>query len=91
MDILINIFISSLAVGFFVEVIATALSGYLTIPAGIKGIIAAGLSVLSCWILGVSGWTLVIGGFASAFIYISILRWLDRPVQIQQVMSRRLQ
>lgn len=91
MDTLIDIVISSLAVGFFVEIVATALKNFVEIPAGIKGIVAAGLAVLSCWILGMSGWPLLIGGFASAFIYISILRWLDRPVQIQQVMSRRLQ
>jgi hypothetical protein len=91
MTILIYIIISSLAVGFLVESVGALLENYVSIPIYIKGVVSVPLAVLSCWILGIEGWVLVIGGLASAFIYVAVMRWLDRPVQIQQVMSRRMQ
>lgn len=92
MELLLNIIISGMAVGFTTEAIGTLLERFTAFPSPtIKGILAAPLAALFCWILGVSDWTLIVAALAAGFISLVIMRWVNRPVQIQQVMSRRMQ
>jgi hypothetical protein len=92
MELLLIIIISGMAVGFTTEAVGALVERFTPWGAPtLKGILSAPLAALFCWILGVSDWTLLVASLAAGFISLIIMRWVNRPVQIQQVMSRRLQ
>ncbi|CAB5219679.1 hypothetical protein UFOVP221_114 [uncultured Caudovirales phage] len=91
MNLLIDIVISALAVGFSIEAIGALLERYTALYApAFKQILAAPFGALFAWLLGVTDWTLLVAALASAFLALVVMFWVNRPVQIQQVMSRRL-
>ena len=91
MDNLFVIIISGMAVGFSTELIGTLLERYTAFYSPIiKQVLASPFGALYCWLLGITGWTLLVSALASGFFALVIMFWISRPVQIQQVVSRRL-
>jgi len=91
MDTLINIFIAGMAVGFATEFIGGLIDYFTPYESRFtKQLLAAPFGALFCWLLGVTGWPLLVGAFAAGFLALAIMFFINRPVSIQQVMSRRL-
>jgi ABC-type bacteriocin/lantibiotic exporter with double-glycine peptidase domain len=91
MDNFFVIVIAGMAVGFSTELIGTLMERFTTFYSPvIKQILSAPFGALYCWLLGVFGWELLVFALASGFFALIIMYWINRPVQIQQVMSRRL-
>lgn len=91
MNLLIAVAVSGMAVGFSTELVGTILERFTSFSAGlVKQTLSAPFGALYLWLLGTTGWTLLVGAFAAGFLALIVMYWLNRPVQIQQVMSRRL-
>lgn len=92
MDLLIAIIISGLAVGFASELVGALVERFTVWYTPVfKQVVAAPFGALFAWLLGVTGWEILVAALASAFLALVIMFWVNRPVQIQQVMSRRTQ
>lgn len=90
MEFLIVVVISGLAVGFSTELIGTVVERFTSYSARIlKQILSAPFGALYAYLLGVTGWSLLVGGLASGFLALVIMFFVNRPVQIQQVISQR--
>jgi hypothetical protein len=88
MDTLINILISGMAVAYIVELI-TAFTDRL-IPSWIlKATLPLPFSVLSLYLLGGSGFPLIIYGLASSCIALIVVFFVNRPVTNQVINTRR--
>lgn len=59
-------------------------------PSKVKGIATLPFAALFCWLLGLQGTQLIVPALAAAFVALAVMRWLNRPVQVQQVVNRRL-
>lgn len=91
MDNIFVVIISGMAVGFSTELIGTLMERFTPFSSSVtKQVLSAPFGALYCWLLGVSGWELLVFSLASGFFALVIMYWINRPVQIQQVMSRRL-
>jgi hypothetical protein len=89
MDTLIWIIIAGAATGFTTELLGLLLGLWLD-PRVIKQLIAAPIAGVFLWLLGMQGWELVISALASGFFSLIVLWAVNRPVQIQQVISKRM-
>jgi hypothetical protein len=89
MNLLISVIIAGCAVGFSTELFGAFLERFTSwyVPI-IKQTLAAPLGALFAWLLGVTGWPLLVVALASAFITLSIMAIINRPINIQQVISR---
>lgn len=56
----------------------------------VKAVTVLPFAALFCWLLGLQALSLVVPSLAAAFLALAVNRWLNRPVQVQQVLSRRL-
>jgi hypothetical protein len=91
MNLLVDIVISGLALGFVTEGLGALIERFTAWYApAFKQILSAPLGALFVWLLGVTGWEILVAAFAAAFLSLMVMFWVNRPVQIQQVMSRRL-
>jgi ABC-type bacteriocin/lantibiotic exporter with double-glycine peptidase domain len=88
MELLSIVVVSGLAVGYVVE-LTTSLLGRLFSPRIIRAIVNLPLSLLSCYLLGVTSWPLVVTTLASGFISLAVILLVNRPSEIQQVNRRR--
>lgn len=90
MNLLITIVIAGMAASFVVELL-----GFLIVQFTvwnervIKQLLSAPLAALACWLLGVSGWTLLVASLASGFFCIVVMWYMTRPVIVQNLSSRR--
>ena len=88
MDILIWVIISGAAVAFTTELVGLVLDRWMD-PRVVKQIITAPIAGLYLWLVGVTGWELLVGALGASFIALGSIWWLNRPLQIQQVVSGR--
>jgi uncharacterized membrane protein len=87
MSILISIIISGMAVAYTTEFISSIGEKFFN-PRTVKLILTLPLAVLASWLLGLSGFVLVVASPAAAFFSLATLQLLNRPASIQTV-SRR--
>jgi hypothetical protein len=84
MDTLITIIISGMAISYIVELLSQIFKStniikiFTTLP----------LALLACWLLGLTGFTLIVGAIAAAFFSLASLLLLNRTGSIQTI-SRR--
>lgn len=88
MDILIWVIISGGAVAFTTELVGLVLDRWMD-PRVVKQVITAPIAALYLWLVGISGWELLVGSLGASFIALGSIWWLNRPLQIQQVVSGR--
>ena len=88
MDILFIVIISGMAVSYITELLSNVVGEYFS-PRIIKLVLTLPLSFLSVWFLNLSGFEVVVGGFAAAFFSLAVLQLLNRPVTIANVSNRR--
>ena len=90
MELLITIIISGMAVSFIAELVGYLISQY-TIwnDRLVKQLLVAPLSAGACWLLGITGWTLLAASLASGFFCIVVMWYMTRPVIVQNLSSRR--
>ena len=83
MDTLIWIIIAASAAAFTSQLIGVFLPfawyGY------IDGVLTAPLSALALWLVGLTGWELVISSLAAGFLATATMKVLNRPVAVQQI------
>lgn len=89
MDILIWIIISGAATGFTTELLGLLLGIWID-PRVIKQLVTAPIAGLYLYLVGITGWPLLVGALAASFLSLIVLWAVNRPVQIQQVISKRL-
>lgn len=59
-------------------------------PRPVKLVLTVPLAAAACWLLGLHLLQLVVPTLAAAFVALAVIRWLNRPVQVQQVVQRRV-
>jgi hypothetical protein len=88
MNILIEVLVAGLAVGYVVEFVSSLLARW--VPAKIiKLFITIPLSVVALMILGMSGTIIFVTAPASSFVALVIMLWAAKPVEVTQVVNRR--
>lgn len=88
MDTLFVVIISGMAVSYLVELTNSIVGEYFS-PRLIKLILTAPLSYFACWLLDLTGFTLTVSGLAAAFISLSLLQFVNRPVIVNNLATRR--
>jgi hypothetical protein len=88
MDTLFVVIIAGMAVSYFVEFLSSIVGEYFS-PRLIKLILTAPLSYFACWLLGLTSFSLTVSGLAAAFISLALLQFVNRPVTIQNLNTRR--
>jgi len=88
MDTLIGIIISGIAVSFSIEFINMATESFFS-PKILRAILTLPLTFYAAWLLGITGFTLVIAGPAAGFISVVATQIVTRPASVTQVVSRR--
>ena len=88
MDSLISILISGMAVAYVIELLVFLTSSVLN-PKFVKMGLTLPLSVLSCYLLGVTGWSLIIFGLAASCIALIVVFFVNRPTPNQVITTRR--
>ena len=88
MDILTWVIISGGAVAFTTELVGLVLDRWMD-PRVVKQIITAPIAAVFLWLVGITGWELLVGSLGAGFIALGSIWWLNRPLQIQQVVSGR--
>lgn len=88
MDTLFVVIISGMAVSYLIELINSVVGEYFS-PRLIKLILTAPLSYFACWLLGLVGFSLTVSGLAAAFISLSLLQFVNRPVIVNNLATRR--
>lgn len=89
MDTLIWIIIAGAATGFTTELLGLLLGIWID-PKVVKQLVTAPIAALFLYLVGLTGWALLVGALAASFFALIILWAVNRPVQIQQVISKRL-
>jgi hypothetical protein len=84
MDTLITIIISGMAVSYITELLSQIFKKTVII----KLFATLPLTLLACWLLGLTGVQLAIGAIAAAFFSLASLLILSRPVSIQTINRR---
>jgi hypothetical protein len=88
MELLSTVIVSGLAVAYVVELL-TSLLGRLFSPRIIRGVVSLPLSLLSCYLLGVTSWPLAVCTIAAGFVSLAVILFLNRPSEVQQIGRRR--
>lgn len=88
MDTLFVVIISGMAVSYFVEFLNNTAGEYFS-PRVIKLVLTAPLSYFACWLLGLVGFSLAVSGLAAAFISLALLQFVNRPVIVNNLSTRR--
>jgi hypothetical protein len=89
MDILILIVISAAAAAFTSQLVGAIAERWLD-PTILMGVLTAPLAAVSMWLLGGGSWQVIlIGALAAGFLAAGAMKLLNRPLSVQQVMSRR--
>ena len=78
------------ATAFSTEVIGTVSDFWIFDPARVKAWTTVPFAALFCWLLGLQQLDLVVPVLAASFVSLAVMRWLNRPVQVQQVVQRRV-
>jgi hypothetical protein len=91
MSELTTVIVIGFAVGFTTELIGLPFDRWTSLDTrAIKQFLSAPIGALIAYLLGVTGiWNIVVDGVAASFVSLVILNWMNRPVQIQQVVSGR--
>jgi len=88
MDSFINILISGMAVAYIIELLVS-LTGSVLSPKFLKISLTLPLNVVSCYLLGVTGWSLIIFGLAASCIALIVVFFVNRPTSNQVITTRR--
>lgn len=89
MDILILIVISAAAAAFTSQLVGAIAERWID-PTILTGVLTAPLAALAMWLLGASSiQVVIIGALAAGFLAAGAMKLLNRPLAVQQVMSRR--
>lgn len=88
MDILFVAIVSGMAVSYITELLSSV-AGTVISPRLIKLTLNLPLSLLACWYLDLTGFELIVGGFAAAFFSLAVLQLLNRPVSVTNLTNRR--
>lgn len=88
MDTLFVVIIAGMAVSYVVEFFNSLVGEYFSSRA-IKLTLTLPLSVLFTWFLGLTLFSLVVGGLAAAFFSLALLHLVNRPAIIQNLTTRR--
>jgi len=88
MDSLVLVILSGMAVAYIVELLVSLTSRFLS-PKFLKIILTFPLNVLSCYLLGVIGWSLIIFGLAASCIALIVVFFVNRPTPNQVITTRR--
>lgn len=78
MDIFLSIIISAFAIGYVVEGLDVLLGRY----SGLAKLFVIPLALWSNWLLGLHSSTLVIASFASGFVYLAAMKFVNRQVAV---------
>jgi hypothetical protein len=89
-NLLIITLLAGAATAFSTEVVGAISDFWIFDPKTVKALSALPFAALFCWLLGLQMLALVVPSLAAAFLSLAVMRWLNRPVQVQQVVSRRL-
>jgi hypothetical protein len=91
MSLLTVVLISGFAVGFATELFGLPIDYFTSFDSKIlKQLLSAPFGALFAWTFGITGWQLIPLGLAAGFVSLVILHWMNRPVQVQQVVSNRV-
>lgn len=88
MDILILIVIAAAAAAFTSQLVGAVVERWVD-PKLITGILTAPISAVFLWLMGVTNWELAISALAAGFFAAGAMKLLNRPLAVQQVMTRR--
>jgi hypothetical protein len=88
MDTLIWVTISAAMAAFTSELIGLVLSRFMD-ESLITKILTAPLAGTALWLVGYTGWTLVILALAAGFLATASMKLINRPVAIQSVSRKR--
>lgn len=88
MDILIGIIISGIAVSFSIEFVNVVTENFFSAKI-LRAVLTLPLAFYAAWLLGITGFTLVVAGPAAAFISVAATQIVTRPASVAQVVSRR--
>lgn len=88
MELLSIVIVSGLAVGYVVELL-TSLFARVFSPRLIRGVVSLPLSLLSCYLLGVTSWPLAVCTLATGFVSLAVVLFVNRPTEVQQIGRRR--
>lgn len=87
MDILIDVVVTGFAVAYLIELLTSLAESALAVRIA-KMVLTLPLSLLGCWYMGLVGFPLIVAGPAAAFISLTVMVLLNRPVPTQ-VINRR--
>jgi hypothetical protein len=83
------VLISGMAAGYAAEFVVAISERW--VPAKVtRAILTAPFSILSAYVLGLTGEVLIVAGLAAAFFALAILRFTNKPEIIQGPLTRRL-
>jgi hypothetical protein len=89
MNLFLTVLVAGMAVAYVNELIGRLLEFFIDTRL-VKQLLSAPLSYGAVWILGISGLKLAVAIPASGFVALGIMMLLNRPLNIQQVVQRKL-
>jgi len=88
MDTLIDVLISGMAVAYTVELLISLTRRF--VPASfVKATMTLPLGILSVYLLGNYGWSLIIYGLAASCVALIVVFFVNRPTTNQVITTRR--
>jgi predicted MFS family arabinose efflux permease len=88
-NLLVIALLAGAATAFCTELIGELVDRWAD-PRPVKLVLTVPLAAGACWLLGLQPLQLVVPTLAAAFVALAVIRWLNRPVQVQQVVQRRV-